>query len=166
MKQSLALLLLFASMPVVLHAQNRAPSALFEATQCLITEQHHWVNVQNVKELQLAYLADTRNFGGAKYLYVVVFTSPTRDRGSIFDIRIKDHKTYSIENNATFMNTPQGITFPQPPLGGTWTQNQLTTSLQQIFHRRKWFEAEVKYLIKPSTHLHCEANVEDVVETQ
>jgi len=163
MKRSLALLILLAAIPAALCAQGRAPGPLFEATQCLITEQHHWVNVQNVSDLQLAYLPDKKNFGGAKYLYVVVYTSPLRDRGNIFDVRIKGHRTYSIENNATFINTPKGITFPDPPLGGTWTQNQLTTALQQILRHHKWYSAQVSYLTKSAGRLHCEVNVEDVV---
>jgi len=164
MNRYLALLLLLASVSVPLVAQERAPVALFEAAQCLVNGKYVWVDVKDQKELQLAYQADTKTFGGASYIYVIVFTSPKHDQGKIFDIRIKDHHTYSIENNAIFANTPKGITFPEPPLGGNWRQTQLTNSIQQILRRHKWYEAQVKALLKPNSHIRCETNVEDIVK--
>jgi hypothetical protein len=164
MKRILVLLLLFASTSVILCAQDKAPLSLFEAAQCLVNGKYLWVDVKDQKFLQLAYQSDAKTFTGAKYLYVIVFTSPKRDQGKVFDIQLKDHRTYSIENNATFVNTPKGVTFSEPPLGGTWRQTQLTTSVQQILHHHKWYEAEVKQLLKPSGHIRCETTVEDVVE--
>jgi hypothetical protein len=160
----MALLLLLVSIGVPLSAQERAPVALFESAQCLVNGKYLWVDVTGQKELQLAYQADTKTFGGASYLYVIVFTSPKRDQGKIFDIRVKDHHTYSVENNAIFAKTAAGITFPEPPLGGTWRQTQLTTTIQQILRRHHWYEAQVKALLKPPAHLRCETNVEDVVK--
>jgi hypothetical protein len=130
----------------------------------LATGKYAWVDAQNVKTLALGYQTDNKTFAGGKYLYVVVFNSPKRDGGKVFDIRIKDHHTYSIENNATFVSGPNGIAFTEPPLGGTWAQNQLTTAVQQILRHRKWYEAQVKYLLKPNNHMHCETSVEDVVK--
>jgi len=166
MKRSLILLLLLVVMSAALCAQERAPSALFEAAQCLVNDSHHWVDVKNVKELNLAYLPESKSFGGAKYIYVIVYSSPKHDQGTIYDIRLKDedhHRVYSIENNADFaFNAKKEITFPEPPLGGAWRQNQLTISIQQIQRHHKWYEAPVKALLKPSSKLHCETNVEDV----
>ncbi len=162
MKRYLALLLLLPAMGVFVGAQDRAPVPLFEATQCILNGKYEWVNVKDQKSIRLAYHADNKTFSGAKYLYVIVFSTPKRDRGKIFDIRLKDHRTYSIENNATFINTPEGITFPEPPLGGNWTQNQLTNSIQAILRHHKWYEVQVKTLLKPSSHLQCETNIEDL----
>lgn len=157
-------LVLFALLAVpALFAQERAPEALFEATQCLVTGKYEWIDVKDKKELQLAYHTDNKTFNGARYIYVIVFTTPKRDQGKLFDIRVKEHHTYSIENNARFAITPAGITFTEPPLGGSWTQSQLTTTVRQILKHHKWYEAQVKVLLKPSTHLHCETTVEDVV---
>ena len=168
MKRTLVLFLLLASPGMALLAQERAPAALFEAAQCLVTDPHHWVPVDGVKELSLAYHADQKTFGGAKYLYVIVYTNPQHDRGDIFDIRLKDaeHKrVYSIENDASFVVKPNEITFSEPPLGGAWRQNQLTQSIQQIQRHHKWYEAQVKQLLKPSSHFGCETNVEDMPQS-
>jgi hypothetical protein len=156
-----ALLLLSAS---ALFAQDRAPSALFEATQCLVTGKYEWIDPGDQKVLQLAYHVDKKTFSGAHYLYVIVFNSNKRDSGKVFDIRLKEHHTYSIENNAKFAIAPdKSITFPEPPLGGNWAQNQMTNTVHQILKHRKWYEAEVKQLQRPSPKLNCETVVEDVV---
>lgn len=164
MKRLLALLLLLASTSAVLRAQDTAPSALFDAAQCLVNDKHQWVDLTGFQKVQLAYHPDSKTFGGGKYLYVIIFTSPKRDQGKIFDIRLKEHRTYSIENNAGFAITPAGITFPEPPLGGNWTQNQLTASVQTILNHRRFYDVEVKYLRKPNSHVHCETAVEDVAK--
>ncbi len=164
MKRSFALALLLASTCASLHAQDKPPAVLWDAAQCLATGKYEWVNVDNTKTLALGYHEDNKTFEGGKYLYVVVFTSPKRDQGKIFDIRIKGRRHYIVENNATFVSTPNGITFPNPPLGGNWAQNQLTTAIQQILKHKKWYEAQVKYLVKGADHITCETAVEDQVE--
>ena len=165
MRRNLLLLLLLTSFSVALYGQERAPSALFEAAQCLVTDPHHWVDVKGVKELNLAYLPESKSFGGEKYIYVIVYSTPKHEDGSIFDIRLKDddHKrVYSIENDASFTILNKEIKFDEPPLGGTWRENQLTTSIRLIQKHRKWYEAQVKQLLKPYTHFRCETNVEDM----
>ncbi len=140
MKRITLLLLLLSSLCAGAVAQERAPSALFEAAQCLIADPHHWVVVTDIKELNLAYLPESKSFGGNKYMYVVVYTDSKHTAGSIFDFRIKDagHRVYSIENDASFMivNKTQ-VKFDEPPLGGAWRENQLTTSIQQIQKHHK-----------------------------
>ena len=147
-----------------LFSQDRAPSVLFEATQCLVTGKYEWVDPGDQKVLQLAYRVDNKTFSGAHYLYVVVFNSNKRDSGKLFDVRVKDHHTYSIENNAKFsIAKDKTISFPEPPLGGNWTQGQMTSTMKQVMKHHKWYEAEVKQLQKPSPKLRCETVVEDVV---
>jgi hypothetical protein len=164
--RTLLLFLLLASLSATLCAQEeRAPATLFEAAQCLVSDPHHWVDVHGVTELNLAYLPESKSFGGARYIYVAVYTSAKHDQGTIYDIRLKDAehpRVYSIENNASFVITPKEITFSEPPLGGAWRQNQLISSIKLIQRHRKWYEAQVKALLKPSTHFRCETNVEDV----
>lgn len=163
MKRYFSLCLFLACLCPVLHAQDNPPTVLYEAAQCLATGKYEWVDVTGQKTLQLAYHTDNKTYNGAHYIYVIVFTTPARDKGKVFDIRVKDHHTYSVENNARFTITPDGITFTEPPLGGSWTQNQLTARVHDILRHHKWYEAEVKRLLKPSDHLHCETAVEDVV---
>jgi hypothetical protein len=165
MKRTLLLLLLLASFSAALCAQERAPAALFEASQCLVTDPHHWVPVEGVKELNVAYLPESKSFGGEKYIYVIVYNDAKHKEGSIFDIRLKDedhHRVYSIENDASFAIVNKEVKFDEPPLGGSWRQTQLTTTIQQIQKHHKWYEAQVKQLLKPYTHFRCETNVEDM----
>jgi len=164
MKRTLLTLLLFACCAAGLCAQERAPSALFEAAQCLVTDPHHWVPVNDVKELNVAYLPESKSFGKEKYIYVIVYNDQKHNAGSIFDIRLKDEgkRVYSIENDASFAIVNKEVKFDEPPLGGAWRESQLTTTIQQIQKHHKWYEAQVKQLLKPYTHFRCETNVEDM----
>ena len=142
-------------------AQDAPPVSLFEATQCLATGKYAWLDLKSQKTVQLAYNADKSE--GSHYIYVVVFTTPKRDQGKVFDVRMDRDHSYIIENNAHFVMTEKGFTFVEPPLGGTWTVNQLSARVQQILKRKKWYEAEVKRILKPNPHLHCETAVDDVI---
>lgn len=164
MKRYLSLCLLLSCLCPLLHAQDNPPTVLYEAAQCLATGKYEWVDATGLKTLQLAYHTDNKTYNGEHYIYVIVFTNPARNQGKVFDIRIKDHHTYSVENNARFVLGPNGgITFTEPPLGGAWTLNQLTARVHDILRHHKWYEADVKRLLKPSDHLQCETTVEDVV---
>lgn len=144
-----------------LWAQDAPPSALFEATQCLATGKYAWLQLEGQKTVQLAYRNDS--FEGVHYMYVVVFTTPKRDQGKVFDVRMDEEHSYAIENNAQWVVTDKGFTFVEPPLGGNWTTNQLSTRVQMILKRKKWYEAEVKRVLKPNAHLVCKTDVDDVV---
>jgi len=162
-RYSAALLLFLASASPTLFAQDKPTVPLFEATHCLATEKHGWLDLQSAKELSLGYLTDAKTVLGDKYLYVVVYTNPQRTQGKIFDIRIKKgdrQRVYSIENDATFVSTPKEVTFPQPPLGGTWAQTQFSTAIQHIEHHHKWYVAPVKSLLKPTNHIRCESSTD------
>lgn len=164
MIRRIAFALLLALSAPVLFAQDRAPSELFEATQCLVTGKYEWVDAKDQKLLYLAYRDDRKTFNGARYVYVIVFNDAKRNAGKIFDIRVKDSHYFSIENNAKFVIAPdKSISFPEPPLGGNWTQGQLQNSVEQILKKRHWYDAQVKLLLKPSPHLQCETVVEDIV---
>jgi hypothetical protein len=167
MNRYLALLVVLTSMGAALYAQDKPPALLWEAAQCLATDKHQWIDLRDVKTLDLAYETDSRKFAGNKYLFVIVYGNAQRSQGRIFDISYRDephHRVYSIENNADFVSGPnKNINFTEPPLGGNWTQTQLSTAIQKMLHSRKWYEAQVKFLIKPSSHIRCETKVEDVV---
>ncbi len=148
-----------------LSAQERAPVQLFEAAQCLATDPLHWVDVSNKKELVLAYLPEGRSFNGARFIDVVVFNNSKHDQGFIFDIRVHEEgrrHIYSVENNAAWKKEADEYKFEEPPLGGNFRQNQMVSILQQIHRHHKWYEAQVRLLLKPNPHLRCESNVEDV----
>jgi hypothetical protein len=162
MNRFLALFLLLAS--TALCAQNQAPAILHDAAHCLVTDHHKWLDAKTLSapDLKLGFLTDNKTALGDKYLYVLVFTNPTRTQGKIFDIRLKDqghHHIYSIENSATFISSPTGIEFPTPPVGGQWAQNQLIPAIQRI-ERHKFYTTEMKYLLKSTKNVECESNVE------
>src|SRR5208282_188971 len=157
----IALTLFLASLSTALCAQNQAPTLPHEAAHCLVsgdaTGGHAWLDAQTLAapELNLGFQLDTKTLLGDEYLYLVVFTTPTRKEGKIFDIRIKQHHTYSIENSASFVSTAKGVDFPQPPAGGQWAQTQFSTAVQGILEHRKWYTDSMKYLLKPSKHIQC-----------
>jgi hypothetical protein len=157
----LTLLLLLSSVSTTLCAQNQAPTLLYEAAHCLVQGDPSWLDAQTLQapELNLGYQADTKTLLGDEYLYVIVYTAPHRNEGKIFDIRVKQRHVYSIENSASFVSTSKGVDFPQLPAGGQWAQTQFVTAVQEIEHR-KWYTANMKYLLKPSKHIQCESGVD------
>jgi hypothetical protein len=159
MNRWLALLLLLTCVSAA--AQNTAPGQLHEAAHCLVTDKHVWLDAATLKgpELSLGYHPDPKTTLGDKYLYVVVYTNVRRTEGKIFDIRYKqeDHRHVSrIENSARFVNSNDGVKFPEPPEGGEWAQTALVTAIEQIGHK-KWFAVQMKYLVKPTDHIQCES---------
>lgn len=163
MTRSLSLSLLLACLSLPLFAQNQPPALARDAAHCLVTDDSHsWLDSQTLSapELNIALHEDTKTTLGDKYLYLVVYTNPQRNQGRIFDIRIKRHHTYSIENTATFASSPTGVTFSTPPIGGQWEQNQFIPAIQQIMKHRKWYAADMKYLRKPSKSIQCESTMD------
>jgi hypothetical protein len=161
-----ALILVFASMSTALCAQNQAPTLPHEAAHCLVagnvTGDHNWLDAQTLAapELNLAFQLDTKTLLGDEYVYLVVFTTPTRNEGKIFDIRIKQKHSYSIENSASFVSSAKGVEFPQPPAGGQWAQTQFSAAVQKIIERRKWYTDPMKLLLKPSSRIQCESDLD------
>ncbi len=161
MNRCLQLSLLIVSLSLGVCAQSLPPSHVREAAHCLVTDPRNLLDAQTLSapELNLGFHLDTKTVLGDQYLYLVIFTTPGRDQGKIFDVRIKSHHTYSIENSATFARSPKGITFSTPPLGGQWAQNQLVTAIQGMEHHKP-YAAEMKFLLKPSKSIHCESNMD------
>jgi hypothetical protein len=155
----LSLLIVCLGLPA--WAQNQAPAILHEVAHCLVTDSRNWLDPETLRapELNLGFKADNKTALGDEYLYVVVYTTPKRDAGKIFDIRVKHHHLYSIENDATFVSSATGITFSTPPQGGQWAQNQLIPAIEGIVHH-KWYTADMKYLRKPAKNVQCESNME------
>ena len=158
----LTLILLLSSMSTALCAQNQAPTPLYEAAHCLVTGNHAWLDAQTLDahELSLGFQLDTKTLLGDEYLYVIVYTTPARNEGKIFDIRVKEHHLYSIENSASFVSSAKGVEFPEPPVGGQWAQTQFVTAVQRISERRKWYSTPMKSLLKPSNKIQCESYLE------
>ncbi len=161
MMNRFALILFLSCMSTALCAQDQAPTLPHEAAHCLIAADQNWLSPQILAapELDLAFQHDTKTLLGDDYLYLVVFTTPARDQGKIFDIRIKQKHDYSIENQATFVNSAKGVNFSQPPEGGQWAQTQFATAIQQILERRRWYTDSMKNLRKPH-NVRCESGLD------
>jgi hypothetical protein len=157
----LALLLFPIALGTALCAQSQPPTVLHEAAHCLVAGDRPWLDAQTLEapELTLGYHLDTKTLLGDEYLYVIVYTAPLRNEGKIFDIRVKGHHGYSIENSARFVSSAKGIDFPEPPAGGQWAQTQYVSAIQEI-QSHKWYRAPMKALLKPSKSIQCESNVE------
>src|ERR1700692_391366 len=131
----LLFLFLFATIAgAALRAQDQAPVILHEAAHCLVTDGHNWLDAETLQasELSLGYQLDTKTLLGDEYLYVIGYTTPRRNEGKIFDIRIKQKHVYSVENSARFVGTDKGVQFPDPPAGGQWSQTQYITAIDNI----------------------------------
>jgi len=161
MNRCMSFSLLLACLSLPLCAQNQPPALAREAAHCLVTDSRDWLTPEiiHAPELNIAFHEDTKTTLGDKYVYLIVFTDPHRNEGRIFDIRIKRHHTYSIENSATFVSSPKAVTFTTPPVGGQWEQNQLIPAIQGLVHH-KWYAADMKYLLKPSKSVHCESTMD------
>ena len=106
-----ALILFLSCLSTALCAQDQAPTLPHEAAHCLIAADQHWLDPQTLQapELDLAFQLDTKTLLGDEYLYLIVYTTPARNQGKIFDIRIKQKHDYSIENSATFVSSAKGV---------------------------------------------------------
>ena len=156
------LLSLLACLSLPLCAQNQPPALAREVAHCLVTGSRNWLDPETLSapELNIAFHEDSKTTLGDKYVYLIVFTDPHRNEGRIFDVRIKHHHVYSIENSATFVSSPKGVTFSTPPIGGQWEQNQFIPAVQRIEQHRKWYAADMKYLLKPSKSIQCETTMD------
>jgi hypothetical protein len=162
MMNRFALILFLSCMSTALCAQDQAPTLPHEAAHCLVAGDRTWLDPETLEapELNLAFQLDTKTLLGDEYLYLVIYTTPARNQGRIFDIRIKQHHEYSIENSASFVITAKGVDFPQPPTGGQWAQTQFATAVQNMYERRKWYTDAMKNLRKPLHHVVCESDLD------
>jgi len=158
MNRCLAILVVVGGLSLMAGAQNRPPGTVHEALQCLVTDTKSGLDSETLSaaEIDLGYKMDSKTALGDHYLYLVVYTTPKRDEGRIYDVRVKQHHVYSVENSATFVSTAKGITFPTPPVGGQWAQNQLIPALEKMVHH-KWYTVEMKYLRPGSKNVRCES---------
>jgi hypothetical protein len=70
-----------------------------------------------------------------------------------------DREVFDIQNNASFVlskHEPEGVSFVDPPLGGTWTQEHLASAIKQIETQPR-FSILVKDLYATDSSVHCES---------
>ncbi len=159
MKTTCITLLLYC-LSTAVFSQDQPPKLLVEAAQCLATKKH--LPPSKATALSFGYLVDAKSYPGEKVLYVVDYSGPGRSEGMVFTIFFEEkggRQTFNIQNNARFVRSKdgiEGIDFPDPPLGGTWTQQHLVSAIKQI-ERQARFTFPASDLVGPSASTQCES---------
>ncbi len=142
------------------HAQDRGPALLHQAVHCLAAKR--FLPPSKVAEGTFGYLLDGKSYPGEKMLYVVEYPNPSRPDGFVFTIFVTDHderQDFNIQNNARFtlsMDGDEGVSFVNPPLGGTWTREHLVSAIRQI-EKQSRVTLPMKNLLAVDSSVSCEA---------
>jgi len=169
MKNACLALLLLSCLSATVCAQEEAPKVLREAAHCLAIKEQDWLGLQNSKAtaLSLGYVVDTKSYPGEEVLYLVDYTGHSRTEGLVFTIFLRRQdrrRIFDIQNNAKFVRSnkgdaefrKEGVTFVEPPLWGTWTQQHIARAIRRI-ERQPMFVVRIKDLLKPSALTQCES---------
>jgi hypothetical protein len=160
MKRILPALLFLVCLRETLCAQEKAPSLLVHAAQCLVKKS--FFPRSRAATLSLGYFLDEKSYPGEKVLYLVDFTAYHRSDGLVFTIVLTsqgDRQIFNIQNNGSFRLSKDefdGIRFVDPPLGGTWTQQHIAAAIQQI-ERQSRFTVPVSELSAVALLVDCES---------
>ncbi len=136
MKKMILIAFLLAFYASTTCPQEQPQQLVVHAGHCLVVKG--FLPSSRAKILSFGYFLDEKSYPGDKVLYVVNFASPTRSDGLVFAIfltRDGDHQVFNIQNNASFVLSKEdvhGVSFVDPPLGGTWTQGRLALAIDQI----------------------------------
>lgn len=158
-KIMLAISLLFC-LSATAPSQEQAPQLLFRAAQCLAVK--HFLPSSKATRPTFGYLLDEKSYPGDKVIYVVNYAAPARSNGLVFAIFLTEHEglqNFNIQNNASFVlskDEPGGVTFLNPPLGGTWTQEHLASAIKRI-EKQPRFTISVKDLSAADASIRCES---------
>jgi hypothetical protein len=141
-----------------LHAQEHAPELLTASAHCLVIEKQDWLGLNESKaaSVRLGYIVDAKSYPNEKHLFIVAYTGSRE--GKLFDIKIETSgakQRFTIENNATFVHSPKGVSFVDPPLGGVWTTEHLQAAVKRIELESKQFVLFTKDLRSPQAQTEC-----------
>ena len=156
----LAALPLLACLSATVCAQEPVPQILIRAAQCLTVK--NFLPPTNAGKLTFGYVLDEQSYPGDKVIYLVAYADPVRSNGSIFAIFLTAHdgrENFNIQNNASFVlskSEPIGVSFINPPLGGTWTQEHLASAINRI-ERQPKITISVKDLLVVAPHTDCQS---------
>jgi hypothetical protein len=108
------------------------------------------------------YVLDEKSYPGERMLYVVEYPKPSRREGLVFTIFVTDHdghRSLNIQNNARFTaskRSDEGVSFQNPPLGGSWTQEHLVSAIKQI-EKQPRLAIPAKSMLTIGPPVDCEA---------
>jgi len=158
-KITLAISLLFC-LGATIYSQEQTPQLLLHAAQCL--EAKKFLPSSEATKLTFGYFLDEKSYAGDRVIYLVKYAAPARSNGLVFAIFLTEHdghRAFNIQNNASFVlskDEPSGVSFVNPPLGGTWTQEHLAAAIKEI-EKQPRFALSVKDLSAADPSLVCEA---------
>jgi hypothetical protein len=144
-------------------SQAQTPQILIRAAHCLAVE--NLLPSSKTKTPSFGYFLDEESYPGEKVLYVVQFAAPARSSGWGFAVWLTErdgHLNFNIQNNASFVLSKVefiGVSFRDPPLGGTWTQEHLAAAIKRI-EKQPRFAIPVKDLFATDPSTYCESYVD------
>lgn len=142
------------------HSQKQTPHLLIRAAHCL-AEKNQLPSPKATK-LSFGYLLDEKSYPGKKVLYIVNYSSPIRTNGLAFTIFLTENhggQVFNVQNNASFVllkDGLEGVSFVNPPLGGTWTQEHLASAIKRIETQPR-FSISIKNLFAADSSVRCES---------
>jgi hypothetical protein len=140
--------------------QAQVPQVLVRAAHCLAVKDNFLSS--RAKTLSFGYLLDENSYPGEKVLYLVNYATPARSNGLVFAIFLTEHEgrqVFNIQNNASFVlskDDRDGVSFVNPPLGGTWTQEHLASAITEI-EKQPRFTIPVKDILSDPSLTDCES---------
>ena len=108
------------------------------------------------------YLLDDKSYPGKTTIYIVDYRSSSRTSGSVFTVFLTKRngsQFFNVQNNADFTLTKSGndgVSFTNPPLGGIWTSEHLSSAIRQI-RKQPTSMIPAKDLLVPNSSIKCEA---------
>ena len=142
------------------YSQEQTPQLLLHAAQCL--EAKKFLSSSEAAKLIFGYSLDEKSYPGDRVIYLVKYAAPARSDGLVFAIFLTEHdghQAFNIQNNARFVlsrDEPIGVSFPDPPLGGTWTQGHLASAIK-VIEKQPRFVLSMKELLTPDHSVSCES---------
>jgi hypothetical protein len=140
--------------------QEDGAALLNQAVHCLAAKR--FLPLSKMTDGSFGYVLDEKSYPGEKMLYVVKYPKPSRRYGLVFTIFVTDHdgrRDFNIQNNAGFnasKDSDEGVSFTNPPLGGSWTQEHLVSAIKQIA-KQPTVALPMKSLVEVDSSVSCEA---------
>ncbi len=141
-------------------AQDEGADLLHQAAHCLAAKQ--FLPPSRKGDRTFGYVLDEKSYPGERMLYVVEDPKPSRREGLVFTIFVTDHdghRSLNIQNNARFTaskRSDEGVSFQNPPLGGSWTQEHLVSAIKQI-EKQPRLAIPAKSMLTIGPPVDCEA---------
>jgi hypothetical protein len=142
------------------HSHSQPPQVLLRAAQCLAAKG--FLPPSKATNLTFGYVLDEKSYPDDRVIYIVNYAAPTRSNGLVFAVFLTEHdghQEFNVQNNASFVLSKEessGVSFVNPALGGTWTQEHLASAIREI-EKQPRFAIAIKDLSSVDTSASCES---------